>query len=89
MWRRVVAEYDMGLASLDVLHQGLLALDKARDARAVLDSEGVIQVDRFGQSKPHPAASVYKAMSELYLKAMSLLRLDLEPVGDIGRPPGK
>lgn len=89
MWRRIITEYDLGDASLDVLHEALKALDVAETARAVVEAEGVTLADRFGQPKPHPAMGVYKGALELYYKGMSLLRLDLEPLGDIGRPAGR
>lgn len=82
------AEYELDSAGELLLRLAEEALDRMHEAQAIVDDEGVVQVDRFGQKKPHPAVQVEQAAREQALRCVKALGLDLEPTGPIGRPPG-
>jgi hypothetical protein len=63
-----------------------LAKDKAR---RLLDRDGLVVSDRFGQQKPHPAAAIERDSKQTLLRNLRALNLDLEPLHDRpGRPGG-
>ena len=54
------------------------ALDRLRQAQAILATEGILKVDRFQQQKPHPACQVEKEARAGLLMALRHLHLYLE-----------
>ena len=89
-WTRLQGEYEITDAGgLAVLEQAARAFHRAEDARAMLDREGCVMKDRWGQAKTHPAAAVERDARAGVLAALRGLNLDLEPVKKIGRPPGR
>jgi phage terminase small subunit len=89
-WRRLVAEFDIAdPAGLLLLENGMRQFDRAEDARALLNTEGVTMIDRFGQRRPHPAAAIERDARSGLLAALRALNLDVEPLRDRpGRPAG-
>ena len=57
-WRAVLDEYDLSAAEVELLRNALSALDRADQAAAIVDAEGVVTVDRYGSPKMHPACDV-------------------------------
>jgi phage terminase small subunit len=58
-WRRMVEDYDLDEApARELLRLACEAMDRAEQARAQLDVDGLTITDRYGQVKPHPAASI-------------------------------
>jgi hypothetical protein len=56
----------------ELLIQAAHCLDRIEEARKALDSEGMYEIDRFGQKKPHPMVRAeldYKAQFEKLAKA--------------------
>ncbi len=50
-WAALMAEYDLDDPSAKlILQSGLEALDRLRQAQALVEKDGVTQVDRFGQA---------------------------------------
>ena len=90
-WRKLTAEYaieDDGGRLL--LEQALRSFDRAEAARALLDTDGVVVRDRWGQQKPHPAASIERDARAGMLSALRQMNLDVEPLRDgPGRPGGR
>jgi hypothetical protein len=90
-FRRIVREYGIADESgLLILAQGMRAYDRSNEARGILKKEGLTVTDRYGQTRPHPAASVETASTRNFLACMKALNLELEPVRPgPGRPPGR
>jgi hypothetical protein len=59
------------------------------EARLIIAREGAVVEDRFNQKKPHPAVLIERDASASMLKTFRALNLDLEPLKEIGRPPGR
>ena len=73
-----------------LLESGLAAFDRMEEARKIIDREGCVTKDRFGQKRAHPAISIERDCKASMLHAFAALHLDLEPLRDRpGRPPGK
>ncbi len=90
-WRALMSEYQIeDAAGLLLLATALEAYDRMKAAGAVLDEEGPTFTDRYGQARPHPAATVEATNRSQMLGAIKQLNLDLEPLRDrVGRPGGK
>jgi P27 family predicted phage terminase small subunit len=65
-------------AGLLTLLTACQALDRLREAQAIIAREGIIKTDRFGQAKPHPATQVEKEARAGLLQSLKALNLDLE-----------
>ena len=89
-WRSITEEYEItDAAGLLLLQTALEAFDRMKIASAVLDKEGVTFTDRYGQARPHPAATVEANNRSQMMIALKALNLDLQPTRDgPGRPPG-
>ena len=87
LYRRIVADYQLGRepAALETLRLALESLDRCTEAREVIDQEGALYLDRFGQPKPHPAISIERDSRIAALRAFRELSLDSEYVE--ARPP--
>ena len=72
-----------------LLQTALEAFDRMKIAAAVLNKKGVTFCDKYGQARPHPAATVEANNRSQMMIALKALNLDLEPIRDgPGRPPG-
>ncbi|MEP7366879.1 MAG: hypothetical protein ABI972_26780 [Acidobacteriota bacterium] len=71
-WRIVDA------SGLLVLLTAMQALDRLRQAQALLARDGIVMPDRFGQQKPHPASQIEREARGGLLQALRALNLDLE-----------
>lgn len=58
LWRDVVAVYDFHAHDLERLRLACEALDRCEQARAIIEQEGPIVRDRFGQTRAHPAIAI-------------------------------
>jgi hypothetical protein len=58
LWRDTVDEFELSASELFVLENGLRCLDRADEAAAVVNREGVTVLDRYGSPKAHPAVDV-------------------------------
>jgi hypothetical protein len=78
------------MAALAILTAGLEAYDRAQGAKSLLDVDGPVVEDRWGQKKAHPAASIERDNRAAFLAALRQLNLDVEPLRDgPGRPGGR
>ena len=90
LWQSIARDYEIDCpAALGILTAAMESFDRATEARKLLDVEGAVVKDRWGQSKVHPAAAVERDSRAAYLSALKALNLDLS-VSDRGpgRPPG-
>ena len=91
IWRDLVDEYQIkDIAGLRILRVALEAFDRAQAARDMINSDGMIVKDTFGQSKPHPLLAIERDSRAAFLSGLKALNLDLEPLHDRpGRPGGR
>jgi P27 family predicted phage terminase small subunit len=76
-WRQVVDEYQLEAHHLRILETGCEALDRMRQAQALIASEGMTVDGRFGP-KQHPAVAVERDSRIALLRAIRELGLDVE-----------
>ena len=55
---------------------GLAALDRVREAQAILKREGIVVKDRFGQARTHPAVAIERDARGAMLRAIRACGLD-------------
>ncbi len=65
-----------------ILITALRAHDRARQAQALIQADGLVLVDRWNQKKIHPAAAVERDARSQFLMALKALGLDIE--GSLG-----
>jgi P27 family predicted phage terminase small subunit len=88
-WRKIVAGWELDDAGFLVLESALECFDRMRQAQAMLEKEGLIAKDRFGQDKVHPAVLVERDAKAGLLRALRAMNLQIEPLHDtVGRPAG-
>jgi P27 family predicted phage terminase small subunit len=76
LWRKLFLDYDLDDAGgLLLLQSACEAFDRLQGARRLLDAEGAVVTDRFGQKRPHPAAALERDARSQMHAAMRLLRL--------------
>ena len=79
-WREVVERYTLEPHHLRLLTEAATAWDRAQQARRLLDDEGLVVQDRFGQKKAHPAASIERDSRTLFARLLRELDLDGSPL---------
>lgn len=79
LWRRLNRDYEFDDAQLVVLRETLEAMDRRRMATAQIKREGMTIVDRWGQVKVHPLASVERDSRSAVIQGCKALGLDLIP----------
>ncbi len=91
LWRKLAGEYaidDEG--GRLILATVCESFDRMREAQQQIRKDGLVQVDRFGQPKPHPAAVIERDSRAGMLQALKSLNLDVEPLNaGPGRPGGR
>ena len=85
-WQRIVGEFDLDSAALQLLAVACKQLDRIAESRALLAKETMVYVDRFGQPREHPAVSIERNASVVFARLVRELALDVEPPVD-SRPP--
>lgn len=88
-WKRITTEFVFETPdTLLILEAAMRAFDRMEQARAAVDREGLVTVDRFGQLRPHPALLVERDSRTSMCRCLKQLGLDLEtvPAGRAGRP---
>lgn len=79
LYTRLKTEWSIrDAAGLVTLLTACQALDRLRQAQAIVNAEGIIKPDRFGQPKPHPGTQVEKEARAGLLMALKAMNLDLE-----------
>jgi hypothetical protein len=62
----VLDEYELSPAEVELLRSALASLDRADEAAAIVDAEGLTTLDRYGSPKMHPACDVEARNRGLY-----------------------
>lgn len=76
MWDRLQADYVLDdAAAMSLLQAACEAFQRAQEARALIDKEGAVLKDRFGQLKAHPAAAIERDSRGQMISALRALRL--------------
>jgi phage terminase small subunit len=89
-WSRLQEDFNIvDPGGLAILTAGAEALDRTRQAEAQIKVEGLTVLDRWQQAKPHPCVNIARDSRAQMLAALKALRLDIEPLRDVGRPPGQ
>lgn len=88
LWRVTLEEFDPSPSELALLAEALRALDRAAEARAVIEADGVVTVDRYGSPKANPAVDIEHRSRVFFAQAMKQLGLAV-PVVDPSRPGPK
>jgi hypothetical protein len=90
IWAEILAEYLItDAAGLRILRVALESFDRAQAARGAIDRDGMTVADKFGQIKPHPLLPIERDSRAAFLAGLKALNFDIEPLRDIGRPPGR
>jgi phage terminase small subunit len=85
-WMDVTADFDLEPHQLKLLGVACDALDRANQARLVVDEQGLMVDDRYGAPRVHPLISVESASRTTFMRALRELALEEEPTAD-ARPP--
>jgi P27 family predicted phage terminase small subunit len=87
-WTKLVAAYELDdEAAQFLLLQAMESFDRLRAAQALVEKDGLVVEDRFGQKKPNPATMIERDSRTALLRALRQLNLDVEP--PVSRPGGK
>ena len=84
-WRSVCALFDLEEHNLDLLETACVQLQRASQARAIIDKEGMVIADRFEQPKPHPAVELERQAAMAFVRIGRELGLSVE--ASDSRPP--
>jgi hypothetical protein len=88
LWREVTGTWEwQDPVPYRVLHEACLALQRAERCRRLIDEQGEMVKSRTGP-KAHPLLRDEAQARALGCRLLARLGTDLEPVKDIGRPPG-
>lgn len=77
LWKELHEEFSLDPAARDILQVYLESRDRREQARQLLKLDGLIQVDRFGQRKAHPAVAIERDTSATMARTWRLLGFDL------------
>src|SRR4051794_8035610 len=76
-WNRLQTGYaitdDGGVA---ILNEGAWSVERAEQARAAIERDGLVLYDRFGQARPHPAVAIERDARAAVLRALKALRIE-------------
>ena len=88
-WAGIVGEYELEPHHIRLLTLAAEAWDRKEQARELLAKSGVglTYTDRFGAPRIQPAVGVERDSRLGFARMLRELALDVEPPGNIGRPP--
>lgn len=87
LWADLAAEYSIDDAGgRALLTTAAECLDRMRAAQAAIAEHGEVVIDRYGSPKVNPACGLEKDARAGFLAALKALRLDIEPIKQVGRP---
>ena len=86
-WFTLVADsYELNETNLEILRMAGELLDRAEAARKLVEAEGAIVADRFGQSREHPATKLERDSKIAFARLMRELGLASDE-SESDRPP--
>ena len=86
--QRIRGAWQLDEAAEGYLVQAVENLSVAMHAQELVRAEGIIFRCQTGYKLPHPAWKIAKEASALFMRAINYMGLDIEAVGDVGRPVG-
>ena len=86
-WSSVMDEFELEEHHVRLLTLACEAYDAAKDARKVLQNEGKVFVDRFGQPKPRPEVATQRDSAISFARLLRDLDLDVDMIAARSRPP--
>lgn len=87
LWKSILEQYEIDDdAGFLLLRTAMESLDRMREAQTILQKDGIVIADRFGQKRQHPATLVERDAKNMLLRSLKSLNLDITPSGPIGRP---
>ncbi len=89
--KKYLADFDFSdQAGQDTLDRAMEAFCRMRQAETILEKEGLVTTNRFGECREHPMVSVERKSRQQFLDALRRLNLDVLPENHaIGRPAGR
>lgn len=85
LWGQVVESFLLDDHQAEVLALACQALDRQTEARDLVDRDGAVQADRFGQLRAHPAIAIERDSRLAVARLLRELALEAPPAG--ARPP--
>ena len=86
IWKDIDQTYVLAVHQRATLTLALEALDRAAEARVVLDKQGAFFTDRFGTPRQHPAVNAERDARLSWARLIRELALDPSDLAD-PRPP--
>ena len=87
-WFTSVREhYELEDHHLRLLTLACESWDRCQQARAVIDAEGMIFLDRFGAPRARPEIAIERDSRLAFARLVRELDLDVEPPPEASRPP--
>jgi len=87
-FKKTMESYELENHHIKLLILACESLDKIEHARKAIAKTALVYMDRFDRPKVNPAAKVEIDNKAIFIKLLKALELDIEPPGEIGRPPG-
>ena len=78
LWNNVHERWDLDAVSERILRSACESLLVSNRCQAILDTEGLVVIDRWGKPAKHPAATIGRDARAAYTLALAKLKLDLE-----------
>ncbi len=86
-WHKdITTNFDLEGYDLKRLMVACETWDRLQEVKKVLQSDGPVIQDRWGQTKAHPLLASERDLNSTFLKAVKDMGLDISPPGSIGRP---
>ena len=86
----ILKEYDIvDDAGQAILQTGMEAYDLMQKAQEQVDRDGLTVAGDRGGIKAHPLLACIRDSRAQFLMALKHLNLDIEPIKQMGRPPGR
>ncbi len=86
-WQSVVSSYELEDHHPHLLTTACEFWDRKQEARKIVEKEGILLQDRFGQAREHPAVKIERDSGLMFAKLLRELALDVDAPGDVARPP--
>jgi hypothetical protein len=88
--KSILAEFDIpDRGGLEILNRAIESFCRMREAEEIIDHEGLVVLNRFGEAREHPALNTERKARGQFLLALKQLNLDVLPPNQNGRPRGR